>query len=129
MAKDVMIKGVDPAVYRRAKAAAALGGLSMGQAVSEALARWVEDEKEVEMESEYRRDVDFVRREWKKELEPLRGKAVVVSAGRVEGVFDSYAQACEFAARFRVALTFVVGDYPSEREIEIGPDLEVQRGA
>jgi hypothetical protein len=129
MPKDIMVKGVDPETYRRAKATAALGGISMGRAVSDALERWIEEKKEIEMESEYRRDMDFVRREWKKQLQGHRGKAVVVSSGRLEGVFDSYERACGFAERYRVALTFVVGDYPEESEIEIGPDLEVQRRA
>jgi len=84
----------------------------MGRAVSDALARWTEEEREVE--NEYRRDVDFVRREWKTKVERLRGRTVVVSGGGLQGTFESYEMASEFAARFRVALTFVVGDYPAE---------------
>ncbi len=123
-----MIKGVDPEIYRRAKATAALEGIPMGRAVSEALARWSEEEKQTEMEREHERNVDFVRGQWS-ELERHKGKAVVISSGKLQGVFDSYEEACSFAARFPVALTFVVKDFPEEREIEVGPDLEIQRRA
>lgn len=125
MAKDVLIKGVDEKTYHRAKAAAALKGVSMGKAVSEALGRWVEERRAAEQEESYLLDVEFVRRHWKK-LEAHRGKSVVVSAGKLQGVFDTYEEACKFSSsRFNVAMTFVVERPPAEREIEIGPDLEV----
>jgi len=41
--KQVLIRGVDEDVYRLAKSAAALQGISMGLAVSEALKGWVEN--------------------------------------------------------------------------------------
>ncbi len=129
MPKDVMIKGVDAEAYRRAKAIAALEGISMGRAVSEALARWTEGEAEVAMAREHQTNLELVRRRWKEEFEPHRGKAVVVSLGRLQGVFESYDRACKFASRFRLALTFVVDGRPAQREIFLGPDLEIQQGA
>lgn len=125
MRKQVLIRGVEGEVYRQAKSVAALHGVSMGSAVSEALQAWVEKEGGDVKQEEYRRNLDFVRLGWKG-LERHRGKAVVVSSGRVQGVFDSYDKAREFSSRFKVALTFVVEEPPEEREIEFGPELEVQ---
>lgn len=126
MAKDVLVKGVDPDVYRRAKAAAALEGIPMGRAVSEALEKWIADEKANEVGREHGRNVDFVRSHWS-ELERHKGKALVVSGGKLQGVLGSCDDACTFAARFEIALTFLVDDFPGVSEIEIGPDLEMQR--
>jgi hypothetical protein len=123
--KDVLIKGVDPEVYRRAKAAAALEGIPMGRAVSEALEKWTEDERANEVGREHGRNVDFVRTHWS-ELERHKGKVVVVSGGKLQGVFGSYDDASMFAARFEIALTFPVDEFPGASEIEIGPDLEIQ---
>ena len=125
MRKQVLFRGVEDEVYRRAKAAAALRGVSMGSAVSEALKAWVEKEGADDRQEEYRGNLDFVRSEWKR-LRRHRGKAIVVSSGRLQGVFDSYKEACDYSSRFKVALAFVVEESPSEREIEFGPELEVQ---
>ena len=125
MRKQVLIRGVEDDVYRRAKAAAALRGVSMGSVVSEALKAWVEKENGDARQEEYRGNLDFVRSEWKR-LRRHRGKAIVVSSGRLQGVFDSYKEACDYSSRFKVALAFVVEESPSEREIEFGPELEVQ---
>ncbi len=120
-----MIRGVDGEVYRRAKAAAALRDVSMGHAVSEALRTWVEERGTDDTERKFRENVDFVRSKWKK-LKKHKGKAVVISSGKLQGVFKSYREASAFSSRFKVALTFVVEQPPSEHEIEFGPDLEVQ---
>ena len=128
MAKDVLVKGVDEDAYRGAKARAALEGITMGKAVSEALSLWAAGEREAGLAREHRRNLEFVRTAWKA-IERNRGKAVVVSAGALQGVFGSYTEACEFSSKFRVAMTFVVGERPTEREIELGPDLELQQGA
>ena len=125
MRKQVLFRGVEDDVYRRAKAAAALRGVSMGSVVSEALKAWVEKEHGDHRQEEYRGNLDFVRSEWKR-LRRHRGKAIVVSSGRLQGVFDSYKEACDYSSRFKVALAFVVEESPSEREIEFGPELEVQ---
>jgi hypothetical protein len=126
MRKQVLIRGVEDEVYRHAKAVAVLRGLPMGSAVSEALKMWVEKEGGGDREREYRDDLDFVRSQWKR-LKKHTGKAVVVSSGRLQGVFDKYEEACDYSSRFKVALAFVVEDSPTERDIEFGPELEVQR--
>lgn len=125
MRKDVLIREVEDEAYRRAKALAALRGISMGSALSEALGIWAEDERSDRMYEEYRKDLDFVRREWKR-LRRQRGKTIVVASQKIEGVFDSYKEAYEYSSKFKVALTFVVEESPQEREIEFGPELEVQ---
>ncbi len=125
MRKQVLIRGVEGEVYRRAKSLAALRGVSMGSAVSEALLVWVEKERGDGGQEEYRRNLDFVRSGWKG-LRRHRNKAIVVSSGRLQGVFDTYEKACAYSSRFKVALTFVVEESPEKREIEFGPEMEVQ---
>jgi hypothetical protein len=125
MRRDVLIREVDDEVYRRAKAVAALRGISMGSAVSEALENWG-NEKSHGIDEEYRKDLEFVRKEWK-QLRKHQGKAIVIASQKIKGVFDSYNEAREFSSKFKVALTFVVDENsPEERDIEIGPELEVQ---
>ena len=125
MSKDVLIKGVEEETYRHAKATAALGGLSMGEAVNEALRMWIDQKRTADLWQEYSSDLEFVRKNWRL-LEPHRGRTVVISGGKLQGVFDAHEEASRFSSnRFEVALVFVVGSRPLERDIEIGPDLEV----
>lgn len=42
---DTTIRNIDESIYRRLKAKAALGGLSIGDAVNEAFSAWVKTEK------------------------------------------------------------------------------------
>src|SRR5487761_1481766 len=125
MRRDVLIREVDDRAYRRAKAAAALRGISMGSAVSEALENWG-NEHTRGLDEEYRKDLEFVRKKWK-ELRPRKGKAIVVASQKIKGVVDTYKEACEYSSKFKVALTFVVEEEsPEERDIELGPELEIQ---
>jgi hypothetical protein len=127
MKKTVLIRGIDEEAYRKAKAAAAMKGMNMGRVVSEALEEWSKGVDGGEVEREVERDREFVRKAWKT-LAKHRGKSAVVSSGKLQGVFDTYDEASKFASRFKVALTFVVEGPPTERAIEIGPDLELQQG-
>jgi hypothetical protein len=127
MKKQVLVRGVDEDVYRRAKSAAALEGVSMGFVVSEALRAWVEGAKgDMEVRQEVRRNVQYVTARWE-ELQKHRGRAVVVSGGKLQGVYSSLEEARSFSSRFRVALAFVVDEKPRTGELELGPDLEIQR--
>lgn len=122
--KQVLIRGVDAEAYRRAKAEASLRGVTMGAAASEALRAWAREGRgETRELSE---NLNFVKTHWKK-LKENTGKAVVVSLGRLQGVFNTYGEACSFSSRFRLALTFVVERPPVARVIEFGPDLALQR--
>lgn len=57
------------------------------------------------------------------EFEPLRGKAVVVSRGAIQGTFDSLDEAKQFSrGRFSLALTFVVDERPEDEPLAIGLD-------
>ena len=126
MKKQVLIRGVDEAIYRRAKSAAALQGVSMGLAVSEALRGWVENgHTEDDLRQQVRQNIQYVKTHWNN-LKKHKGKAVVISGKKLEGVFDSYEEAQSFASHFKVALTFVVDKMPQTHELEIGPDLEIQ---
>jgi len=127
MKKQVLVRGVDEDVYKRAKSTAALEGVSMGFAVSEALRAWVESAKgDVEIREQVRRNVQYVAAHWE-ELREHRGRAVVVSGGKLQGVYSSLEEARNFSSRFRVALAFVVDEKPRTGELELGPDLEIQR--
>ena len=126
MKKQVLIRGVDEDVYRRAKAAAALHGVSMGDAVSEALRGWVQNGRmEDDVQREVKQNVQYVKDHWN-DLRRHKGEAVVISRSKLQGVFTSYEEARRFSSRFKVALTFVVEDTPQIRELEFGPDLEIQ---
>jgi Zn-dependent M32 family carboxypeptidase len=126
MKKQVLIRGVDEDIYRRAKSAAALQGVSMGLAVSEALRGWVENgQKEDDVQKQVKQNVHYVKAHWS-DLKRHKGEAVVISGKKLQGVFSSYEEARSFSSRFKVALTFVVDKMPQTRELELGPDLEVQ---
>lgn len=123
--KDVLIRGVDDGVYRRAKAVAAARGMNLGDAVDEALVLWAKESETSELESEVDANKEFVRSNWNKIRRNNKGKAVVVAQGRLQGVFQTLDEARIFASKKRVALVFVVDRPPMEHEIEIGPELEV----
>jgi hypothetical protein len=124
MKKTILVRGVDEEAYRRAKAAAALKGVPIGSAVSEALEEWSRGSGEAAVELEAETDREFVRRSWQK-LMRHKGKTVVISSGKLQGIFDNYEQATRFASKFHVAMTFTVEERPSEQMVEIGPDLEL----
>jgi len=122
--RNILVRGVDLDAYRRVKAAAALKGIPLGMAVSEALVSWAKDEGDAILEAAVRANVALARSSWGK-LRAKRGKAVVIAEGRLQGVFNTYEEARAFSSRFKVALTFVVEEPPSERELEFGPEMEV----
>lgn len=127
MKKQVLIRGVDEDIYRRAKSAAALQGVSMGAAVSEALRGWVEKGRTDDyIQKEVKQNVQYVKARWS-DLKRHKGEAVVISGKKLQGVFSSYEEARRFSSRFKVALTFVVDKMPQTRELEFGPDLEIQQ--
>jgi hypothetical protein len=127
MKKTVLIRGVDEEAYRRAKAAAAMRGIHLGRVVSQALEEWSKGLEGGDVEREVEQDREFVRKAWKT-LAKHRGKSAVVSSGKLQGIFDTYDEASKFASKFKVALTFVVEGPPTERVLEIGPELELQQG-
>ena len=110
--KQVLIRGVDEAVYRLAKSAAALQGISMGLAVSEALKGWVENGRtEDDVQKEVKQNIRYVKAHWN-DLMRHKGEAVVISGKKLQGVFNSCEEARRFSSRFKVALTFVVEKIP-----------------
>ena len=72
-----------------------------------------------------KQNVQYVKAHWS-DLKRHKGEAVVISGRKLQGVFSSYEEARRFSSRFKVALTFVVDKMPQTRELELGPDLEVQ---
>jgi len=127
MKKQVLIRGVDEAIYRRAKSAAALQGVTMGAAVSDALKSWVENgQAEDRVEKEVKQNTQYVKAHWG-DLKRHKGQAVVISGRKLQGVFGSYGEARRFSSRFKVALIFIVDEMPQIRELELGPDLEIQQ--
>jgi hypothetical protein len=124
--RDVLIRGVNDAVYRRAKASAASKGITLGQAVDEAFASWARDAETGNLEAEIEANREFVRLNWKKISSKNKGKAVVISGGQLRGVFPTYEGARSFASKkCKVALVFLIDKPPAEREIDFGAYLEV----
>lgn len=76
--KNILIRGVDDSVYRRAKAVAASKGVTLGNAVAEALSDWARKAENADIDAEVESNLKFVRTSWNK-IEPSRGKAVVVA--------------------------------------------------
>jgi hypothetical protein len=114
--------GLDESIYRRAKSVAASKSITVGNAVDEALASWTKEmEGPAGSEAEVHRSREFVQSNWNKIYKQYKGKAVVVSEGRLQGVFPTYEEARSFARKkCRVALVFVVERPPIKREIELG---------
>jgi hypothetical protein len=125
MKKQVLIRGVDDDIYRRAKAAAANLGIPMGSAVEEALSSWSDRMEKTSIVRELAQEQQFVRGRWD-EIRRHRGKVAVVAEKKLQGVFDTYAEARRFSSRFRIASTFAVQEAPRKREIELGPEMAIQ---
>lgn len=126
MRKDILIRGVDEAIYRRAKASAAIKGITLGQAVDQALASWTKDADTANLENEVEANREFVRSNWKKLHQKNKGKTAVVAEGKLQGIFRSYEEAALFSSnKFKVALVFMVDRPPAEREIDFGAELAV----
>jgi hypothetical protein len=125
--KQVLIRGVDEDIYRKAKSAAALQGVSMGTAVSDALKGWIENGKteNSDIQKEVKQNIQYVKTHWD-DLKGHKGEIAVISGKKVQGIFSSYEEARRLSSRFKVALTFTVDKMPQTRELELGPDLEVQ---
>jgi len=123
--KDILVRGVDDSIYRRAKAAAASKGITLGNAVDEALITWAKQNENGEIQSKVDANLEFIRTSWNK-LKSNKGKAVVIADGRLQGVFPTYEQARAVAQKKKdVALVFLVDRPPMEQEIEFGAELEV----
>jgi hypothetical protein len=123
--KDVLIRGLDESIYRRAKAAAASKGISVGNAVDEALASWAKGMENAELEDEVKKNQEFVKFNWNK-IKKFKGKIAVVSEERLQGVFSTFEEARSFAKRKnKIALVFPIERPPIQREIELGPEMEI----
>ena len=124
--KDVTIRKVNDSIYRQAKAKAASKGISIGTAVDEALANWVKESEYSRLEAQVDANFEYARFNWNKKLKPSRGKAVVIADGRLQGVFSTYEEARAFARNKGIALVFVVDKPPRAKEVDVGPELELQ---
>ncbi len=99
MKKQVLIRGVDEDIYRRAKSAAALQGVSMGSAVSEALKGWVENgQGEDYIQKEVKRNVQYVKAHWN-DLKRHKGEAVVISGKKLQRVSSALMKRREASLR------------------------------
>ncbi len=125
MKKQVLIRGVDEDIYRRAKAVAALLGNPMGSAVEMALNAWTAQAEGASSEKELTDNIAFVRNDWDK-IRRHRGKVAVVALRKLQGLFNTYEEARSFSSRFRIALTFTVQNAPVRREVEFGPEMEIR---
>jgi antitoxin component of RelBE/YafQ-DinJ toxin-antitoxin module len=120
--KEVLVRGVDDDVYRRAKSAAALLGIPMGTAVGEALRAWAE---RTALERELAENQRFVRTHWEK-LAKNKGMAAVIAEGKLQRIFETLEEARRFASRFKIAMTFRVEEPPERHDLDIGPEMALQ---
>lgn len=125
MKKEVLFRGVDEGTYRRAKAAAALAGIAMGEAVSEALEAWAAEAQRTSLEKELALNLALVRSKWA-EIKAHKGEVVVVAGGRLRGFFGTIEEASQASSKFRMALTFEAEGEPARHEVDLGPEMAVQ---
>jgi len=106
MGKTIAIKNVDEELYRKFKAVAALRGITLGEAINEAIKLWLKASLsssnyfQIETEAERNREV------YKKlEGDLLRkhlGKFAVIAGGRLVGVYKTKERALEAVKRLNV---------------------------
>jgi hypothetical protein len=99
--KNILIRGVDVGVYRSAKAAASLRGITLGEAVNQALSEWVKRVEQLTLEREVEQNLEFTRSSWD-DLIKYKGKIVVVAQQKLQGVFEHFEEARRVASNFRV---------------------------
>lgn len=112
-------------VYRSAKAAASLRGITLGEAVNQALSEWVKRVETLTLEREVEENLEFIRSNWD-DLSRHKGKVVVVAQQKLQSVFENFEEAHKAASRFRVAHTFRVSGKPVARVVELSPETEVR---
>ena len=106
MGKTIAIKNVDEELYRKFKAVATLRGITLGEAINEAIKLWLKASLsssnyfQIETEAERNREV------YKKlEGDLLRkhlGKFAVIAGGRLVGVYKTKERALEAVKRLNV---------------------------
>ncbi|MGB9660269.1 MAG: hypothetical protein ACPLY9_07150 [Nitrososphaerales archaeon] len=90
--KNVVIKGVDEELYRRAKARATLLGLKIPDAINEALKKWLESEEELPTMEELA-NKSLLESELSKLIKEHSGKYVAVAKGKILGIYDTIEKA------------------------------------
>ncbi|MCS4539895.1 MAG: hypothetical protein HYU03_04300 [Thaumarchaeota archaeon] len=102
----VAVKKVDEKLYRKLKALAALTGITMGEAVNNALDLWVKLtaggvslEKWATLEEEARRDNELYQREESRLLSEHRGEYVSIVDRKILGIFKKLDDAVRATSR------------------------------
>ncbi|MGQ9469614.1 MAG: hypothetical protein ACUVTD_07330 [Nitrososphaerales archaeon] len=90
--RNVVVKGVDEELYRRAKAKATLLGLKIPDAINEALKKWLEAEEELPTMEELA-NRSLLESEFSRLIEEHRGKYAAAAKGRILGVYDTVEEA------------------------------------
>jgi len=115
---DVLVRGLDPSLYRRLKARAALMGVKVSSAVQEAIDGWLkETEKAIETELDADNEAYERMRGTLQKEHP--GKYVVFYSGRFLGPAPTLKEAGSLARRAnakRVVMTKVQGEEPAGGE-------------
>lgn len=91
---SILIKDVDKTLYSRFKSQAVLRGIKVGEALSLAMEKWLEDtanENEEEMER-VRNNATF-RRLFPELIDEHEGKWIVISQGRMIGLYGTMIEA------------------------------------
>lgn len=91
---SVLIKDVDKVLYSRFKAQAVLRGLKVGEALSLAMEKWLEETvKETSDELDQAKNNAMYRRIFPELLAEHENRWIVISQGRVIGIFDTMIEA------------------------------------
>jgi len=128
MGKTVAIKNVDEELYRMFKAAAALRGITLGEALNEAIRLWLEMSsllnKYLKIEEEAARNREAYERLEKRLLRKYRGKYVAVADGNLIGVYNTREEAVEAVKKLSVNHAIVTKIEEKEaKPVEFGMSL------
>jgi len=126
----VAVKNVDEELYRKFKAMVALKGLTIGEALNQALSLWIRASENIDVVEylETVKEAEANRRIYR-ELEDYlirnhAGKYVAVACGKLLGIFDSREEALRAVRKVKSRHAIVTRVEPKKtRVIELGMSL------
>ena len=128
MGKTIAIKNIDEELYRMFKAAAALRGVTLGEALNEAIRLWLETSsspsKYFKIKEEASRNRETYKRLEKSLLQKHYGKYVAIADGNLVGIYNTREEAVEAVKRLSVNHAIVTKIEEKEvKPVELGMSL------
>jgi len=132
MGKNITVKNVDEEVYKRFKAVAALKGVTLGEALNEAMKLWIKvslsSDKYLQIEVEAEKNREVFRKMEKDLLSKFSGKFVAIAGGKLIGLFDNREEAIRAISNLNVKHAIVTKiEKKKPRVIEFGMSVLEER--